>query len=276
MQTHAEIPALPLSLGLCYGSLCALDADALVAVAGEAGFTSVMLPPFPESACGTRAEFRALLDRYGIRRVVLDGTMGMLPRCAFARVNGFTVARHLAAAERFCVDCFNVPHYEGDPRATVAEFVDALAPFCESAATLGASVALEFLPGTGIPDIERALRITEQTGAPNLGIALDTWHWARSRATLDDIRALPPGMIKDFQLSDRAADEDTRPDSIQWGRLVPGEGAAPLAEIIRAVQANAPGMSLNAEVFSQELQALAPQLAAARIAQGLRRIIAAI
>jgi sugar phosphate isomerase/epimerase len=267
---------LPLSLGLCYGSLCALDADALVAVAGEAGFTSVMLPPFPESACATRAEFRALLDRYGIRRVVLDGTMGMLPRCAFARVNGFTVARHLAAAERFCVDCFNVPHYEGDPRATVAEFVDALAPFCESAATLGASVALEFLPGTGIPDIERALRITEQTGAPNLGIALDTWHWARSRATLDDIRALPPGMIKDFQLSDRAADEDTRPDSIQWGRLVPGVGAAPLAEIIRAVQANAPGMSLNAEVFSQELQALAPQLAAARIAQGLRRIIAAI
>jgi sugar phosphate isomerase/epimerase len=276
VQTHAEIPASPLPLGLCYGSLCALDADALVAVAGEAGFTSVMLPPFPESACATRAEFRALLDRYGIRRVVLDGTMGMLPRCAFARVNGFTVARHLAAAERFCVDCFNVPHYEGDPRATVAEFVDALAPFCESAATLGASVALEFLPGTGIPDIERALRITEQTGAPNLGIALDTWHWARSRATLDDIRALPPGMIKDFQLSDRAADEDTRPDSIQWGRLVPGEGAAPLAEIIRAVQANAPGMSLNAEVFSQELQALAPQLAAARIAQGLRRIIAAI
>jgi hypothetical protein len=35
-------------------------------------------------------------------------------------------------------------------------------------------------------------------------------------------------------------------------------------------------MSLNAEVFSQELQALVPQLAAARIAQGLRRIIAAI
>ena len=29
MQTHAEIPASPLSLGLCYGSLCALDADAL-------------------------------------------------------------------------------------------------------------------------------------------------------------------------------------------------------------------------------------------------------
>ena len=65
MQTHAEIPASPLPLGLCYGSLCALDADALVAVAGEAGFTSVMLPPFPESACGTRAEFRIALPQTG-------------------------------------------------------------------------------------------------------------------------------------------------------------------------------------------------------------------
>ena len=94
--------------------------------------------------------------------------------------------------------------------------------------------------------------------------------------TLADARALPPGSIKEFQLSDRAADENSRVDSVQWGRLVPGEGAAPLAELIRAVQANAPGLSLNAEVFSQELQALPPQVAAARIAAGLRRIIASI
>ncbi len=276
MQNRAETGPVRPPIGLCYGSIRALDADALVAVAGAAGFGSVMLPPFPESACSTRAEFRALLERHGIRRVVLDGAMGMLPRCEFASANGFTVARHLEAAERFCVDCFNVPHYEGDPRTTVAEFVDALAPFCESAAMLGADVALEFLPGTGIPDIERALRISEQVAARNIGITLDTWHWARCRATLDDVRALPPGSIKDFQLSDRAADEDSRPDSMQWGRLVPGEGAAPLLELIRAVQANAPGLSINAEVFSQELQALAPQVAAERIAKGLGRIISAI
>lgn len=272
------IPAEPVRppMGLCYGSLAAVNADTLVALAGAAGFGSIMLPPFPESACATRAEFRALLDRHGIRRVVLDGAMGMLPRCEFAREYGFTVARHLDAAERFCVDCFNVPHYEGDPRTTIAEFADALAPFCESAATFGADVALEFLPGTGIPDIERALRIAERVGAANIGITLDTWHWARCRATLADVRALPRGCIKDFQLSDRAPDEDSRPDSMQWGRLVPGEGAAPLAELIRAVHANAPGLAANAEVFSQELQSLPPQAAAARIASGLGRIIAAL
>lgn len=276
MPNRAEVtPASP-PIGLCYGSVSALDADQLVALAGSLGFSSVMLPPFPVSACATRADFRALLDHHGIRRVVLDGALGMLPRCGFAEEHGFTAALHLQTAERFCVDCFNVPHYEGDPRASVAEFADALAPFCASAAALGVDVALEFLPGTGIPDIERAMRICEQVGAANLGITLDTWHWARSRATLADVRALPPGSIKEFQLSDRAADENSRVDSVQWGRLVPGEGAAPLAELIRAVQANAPGLSLNAEVFSQELQALPPQVAAARIAAGLRRIIASI
>ena len=269
--TPARVP-----MGLCYGSLAPVDADTLIAIAGAAGFSSVMLPPFPESACKTRAEFRALLDRHGIRRVVLDGAMGMLPRCDFARDNGFTVERHLDTSERFCIDCFNVPHYEGDPHTPVSEFADALGPFCEQAARLGADVALEFLPGTGIPDIERALRIVEQVGAANIGITLDTWHWARCRATLADVRALPVGSIKDFQLSDRAADENSRPDSIQWGRLVPGEGAAPLAELIRAVQANAPGLPANAEVFSQELQSLPPREAAARIAAGLGRIIAAL
>jgi sugar phosphate isomerase/epimerase len=276
VPSRADITPVSPPIGLCYGSVSALDADELVALAGSLGFSSLMLPPFPVSACATRAEFRALLDRHGIRRVVLDGAMGMLPRCAFATAHGFTVERHLQTAERFCVDCFNVPHYEGDPRASVAEFADALAPFCASAAALGADVALEFLPGTGIPDIERALRICEQVGTPNLGITLDTWHWARSRATLADVLALPPGSIKEFQLSDRAADENSRADSVQWGRLVPGEGAAPLAELIRAVRINAPGLSLNAEVFSQELQALPPQVAASRIAAGLRRIIASI
>jgi hypothetical protein len=75
-------------LGLCYGSLSAVDADTFVAIAGAAGFTSVMLPPFPESTCATRAEFRALLDRHGIRRVVLDGAMGtLLQRHAFTEAD---------------------------------------------------------------------------------------------------------------------------------------------------------------------------------------------
>jgi len=199
--------------------------------------------------------------------------MAPLPRCAFVAEHGWTADQHFAVAEQFGVDCFNVPHYRGDPATTVVEFADALGPFCERAAAAGITVALEFLPGTGIPDLERALRIVEAVAAPNLGITLDTWHWARTRGTLADIRALAPGVIKDFQISDRAGNQDALPDSEQWGRLLPGEGVLPLAQIIRAVRANAPDLTLNAEIFSEELQQREPNDAAHAIAQALGRVM---
>ena len=260
-------------IGLCYGSLRDVSAVELVRIGGANGFSALMLPPFPQAQPAEIAGFRALLRDNGIRRVVLDGVMAPLPRCAFVAEHGWTADQHFAVAEQFGVDCFNVPHYRGDPATTVVEFADALGPFCERAAAAGITVALEFLPGTGIPDLERALRIVEAVAAPNLGITLDTWHWARTRGTLADIRALAPGVIKDFQISDRAGNQDALPDSEQWGRLLPGEGALPLAEIIRAVHANAPDLTVNAEIFSEELQQREPNDAAHAIAQALGRVM---
>lgn len=260
-------------IGLCYGSLRDVSATALVRIAGRCGFSGIMLPPFPQATPEEIGGFRALLRDNGIRRVALDGVMAQLPRCAFAVEQGWRADQHFAVAGQFGVDCFNVPHYRGDPATSVAEFADSLGPFCERAARAGITVALEFLPGTGIPDLERALRIVETVGAPNLGITLDTWHWARIGATLADIRALAPGVIKDFQLSDRAANQDALPDSEQWGRLLPGEGALPLAEIVRAVYANAPELTVNAEIFSEDLQQLDADDAARAIAEALGRVL---
>ena len=260
-------------MGLCYGSLREVSAPQLLRIAGASGFSGIMLPPFPQATPDEVGGFRALLRAHGIRRVVLDGVMAQLPRCEFAVQQGWTAEQHFVVAERFGVDCFNVPHYRGDPATTVAEFADALGPFCESAARARITVALEFLPGTGIPDLERALRIVEAVHAPNLGLTLDTWHWARTGATLADIRALAPGVVKDFQLSDRAANQDALPDSEQWGRLLPDEGVLPLADIIRAVHANAPDLTVNAEIFSEELQQRDPHDAARAIAQALGRVM---
>ena len=260
-------------IGLCYGSLRDVSATELVRIAGANGFSGLMLPPFPQAEPEEIAGFRKLLRDNGIRRVVLDGVMAQLPRCAFAVEQGWSAEQHFAVAEQFGVDCFNVPHDRGDPATTVAEFTDSLGPFCERAARAGITLALEFLPGTGIPDLERALRIVGAVGAPNLGITLDTWHWARIGATLADIGALAPGVIKDFQLSDRAANQGALPDSEQWGRLLPGDGALPLAQIIRAVHANAPDLTVNAEIFSEELRQREPQDAARTIAEALGRVL---
>lgn len=265
-----------LAMGLCYGSLAPTTTPELVALAGNHGFNTIMLPVLPDPGPNAEEPFAAVLERYGIQRVVLDGAMGMLPRCGFATAHGMTAEQHLDVARRFGVTCFNVPHYQGDPETPLVEFVDALGPFCEQAALLGCTVALEFLPGTGMPDLERVVRIIEAVDADNLGMTFDIWHWARLGGSLADIEALPAGIIREFQINDRDADQDQLPDSAQWGRRIPGEGALPLASIVRAVQANAPGLPPNAEVFCHNLQALPPAEAARRIATGLRGVLSAL
>lgn len=202
----------------------------LIEIAGRHGFTSIMLPPDAKVEA-LKTDIVDVIKRAGIERVVLDGALAMLPRCPFVERHGLTVDELLRTADRFQVDCFNVPHYQGDPNTSIQEFVDALGPFCEAAASRRAEVSLEFLPGTGIPDMQRAVQIVEAVSAGNMGITLDTWHWARSGASVEDIRLLPKGVIKDLQVNDRSKLQQGAVDSMQWGRLLPGAGDLPLADI---------------------------------------------
>ena len=264
-----ELEPFKPALGLCSGSLASTSVAELIGIAGDNGFSSIMI--LPDSNPPPRGEVRRLLDENRITRVVLDGVLGMLPRCRFAQEHGITAEHHFRAAEIYHVTHFNVPHYQGDPDTPISAFVAALKPFCERTAQQGIVVSLEFLPGTGIPDIPRAMDIITATAAPNLGITIDTWHMARTGATPAEIRALPKGIIRDFHISDRAADQDIESDS--FGRRLPGEGDQALGEIIDAVLENAPGMAISAEIFSHDLQNQPPREAARKIAQALQRVV---
>lgn len=256
-------------LGLCAFSLAKTTAAELIHIAGDNGFASVML--LPDDVPPPPAQIHRLLDENRVTRVVLDGVLGMLPRCRFAAENGITADHHFRAAEIYRATHFNVPHYQGDPATPPGEIVEALKPFCADAARRNIVVSLEFLPGTGIPDMPRALEIIAAVGAPNLGLTVDTWHMARTGATVADLRALPAGIIRDFQISDRAANESTESDS--YGRLLPGDGDLPLREIVEAVLANAPDVAIAAEIFSRELHSLPPAEAVRRIAEALREML---
>jgi sugar phosphate isomerase/epimerase len=254
-------------LGLCSGSLAKTSVASLMEIAGAHGFASVMI--LPDAAPPPPERIRAIRAAHGIRRVILDGVLGMLPRCRFATDHGITADHHFRAAETYGVTHFNVPHYQGDPDTPQAEIVEGLKPFCDRAGRMGIAVSLEFLPGTGIPNIPGALEIIAAVNAPNLGLTVDTWHMARTGATAADIRALPPGIIRDFHLSDRAKGETSASDS--FGRLLPGDGDLPLAEIVSAALANSPDLAIAAEVFSHDLQNLTPHDAAGRIGKAVRR-----
>ena len=59
-------------------------------------------------------------------------------------------------------------------------------------------------------------------------------------------------------MNDRRTDATQSPREAVSDRSLPGEGAAPLKEIVQAILDNTPGVSIEIEVFSSELVALSP------------------
>jgi sugar phosphate isomerase/epimerase len=262
--------------GLCWGTVNDMSLTDIIVLAGKHGFSSVMfLPRMWDGDVPPDRDLHRMLDDNGITHTTIDGVLSMLPGLPDEVLKlGVPEDRYFRMAESVRAGCFNVPHYCGAPNTSVAAFAECLRPLCERAGAYGMDVGLEFLPGTGIPDLATALRISEAVGHANLGVTVDTWHLARSGGTVAELRAIPSGRIKGFHLSDRAADEHSRPDSEAWGRLFPGAGALPLRDIIAAVLANNPRLAIDVEIFSHELRALPDDDAARQVAAATQALLA--
>jgi sugar phosphate isomerase/epimerase len=142
------------------------------------------------------------------------------------------------------------------------------------AAAHGLQISLEFIPGTGMPDLVTANEIVELAGEPNLGVLFDTWHFVRSGSTLEQLRALPPGRINALQISDRIPPPPGAAYVPMSGRLFPGEGEQPLDEILKLVFANNASITAEIEVFSADLSAMPVAAAAEHAAQAIRTWLA--
>jgi sugar phosphate isomerase/epimerase len=135
------------------------------------------------------------------------------------------------------------------------------------------ALTLEFLPESAIPDLATAERIVTAIGAPNLGLMFDTWHYARSGGTLEQLAALPKGLITGVQISDRRPPAPGAVYTPMGGRLLPGEGELPLVEWLAVILRRDPQLTVGVEVFSDELNALRPEEAAGRVAETTRAVL---
>jgi sugar phosphate isomerase/epimerase len=168
-------------------------------------------------------------------------------------------------AEALEAPIVNVSHFGAAP-APLEATAESVGAICRQAAGRGVTIVLEFVPDSGNPSIAHARAIVEACGEGNCRIHLDTWHLARSGGTAADVRALPPAMIGAFQLSDRVAPPAGTAYVPMTGRLLPGEGELPLHDIVAAALANNPAVTIEVEVFSEELAAMSVEAAAARTA----------
>jgi sugar phosphate isomerase/epimerase len=269
-------------IGLCWGTVSPATLVETIEAAARHGFPTITVDPvlyYNSLAAGfNAAALRQRLADAGVRVRVIDGIwtgIAGLPsepmRVGDTLFTRYDAAQCLEVAEALGAPIISFGHYLGDPvpRSAIAEGVAAA---CRLGATRGVSIVLEFIVESGMPSIAEAQAVAMECGEPNCGLLVDTWHWSRSGATLDDLRALPPGAIKAFQINDRVPPAPGAAYVPMSGRLLPGDGELPLREIIAAGLANNPELTFEVEVFNAELKVLSADAAAARVAGAVKAL----
>ncbi|MDR1187875.1 MAG: sugar phosphate isomerase/epimerase [Bifidobacteriaceae bacterium] len=134
------------------------------------------------------------------------------------------------------------PRYRGTLGLSDEEVVDAAAKNVALAADIAADHGLELylepLAWSNLNRCSQLLRLVDQVGRGNVGIALDFWHFWTVGDTLEEVAALPKELIKAVHVSD-GLDLDREhevPDQSVHRNVVIGGGAIPLQEWVDATK----------------------------------------
>jgi sugar phosphate isomerase/epimerase len=135
------------------------------------------------------------------------------------------------------------------PIETLAE---EFARLCRQAAEVGAMVAIEFMPFSGIPDAQSALKLLTAAGDPNGKLLVDTWHVARAGTPLDQIAQLPADLIAHVEIDDALAEiEGGMWNDTIHNRLLPGQGELDVVGFLSAIRATGYRGQIGVEVISK-------------------------
>jgi len=127
-----------------------------------------------------------------------------------------------------------------------ARTLDRLCALCEQAATYGLQVCLEFAIYTGVRTLAHAAEFVARSKRTNLSILIDALHFSRSGGLPSHVAQADPALFRYAQICD-ASPEMPAPDDTsslireaRTGRLLPGEGVLPLAELVAALPPDVP------------------------------------
>lgn len=230
-------------LGLAHFTVLEVPPLELVGLAARTGYATIGLR-LVQSAPGTpyytipagralMAEMRHRLHDQGIRVhdveiVTIDADFDPATLAPVLE----SAAELGAAALSVCAD---------DPDRS--RLVDRFAALCELAAHQAIGVDLEWMGWRAVRTLDDALDVVVRAGHPNGRILVDALHLKRNGGTPADLAAVPPGLVRSVQLCDARAEPPVGTDEIiaeaRTGRLPPGEGILPLADLLNALPAHA-------------------------------------
>jgi sugar phosphate isomerase/epimerase len=265
-------------LGLCWGTIPRAPLLAHIDAAADAGYTSISISP--EQYAGAKrsaSELRSRLDDVGIRVDSVDPALTWLPGLRSmpgAGLLSYDVDDLLAAASALGAPWINAAAALPGPWSE-AEITEAFAVLCARAGDAGIGVLLEFVPWSTVRDLTSAARVVRASGADNAGVTFDVWHFYRGGGRHSDVSADDLMLVHSIQINDAFETPATDPmtESIS-ARLLPGDGAILLTELIPRLLDGAPTDVLSIEVFSADLRREPVNVVAKQAADAARRVLA--
>lgn len=276
----------PNDIVMCSGTLINASLREMVEASAATGCTGLSLwPDDVERAHAdglSDSDIASLFADNGLHVAELDpllswfqkGSLGDGAADDSSAMLGRTEEEFFALADIFGGTVINCPHpFGGD--IDFDQAAEIFAGLCDRAKEHNIGCAIEFLPWTGIKDVTAAAEIVRRAGRANGGILFDTWHHLRGTNDDEALRAVPGEYIHAVQINSAPAEANGNPmvESMHE-RLLPDEGDIDVANLIGILDSIGSKAPIGIEVFSDELNELAPTEAARRCVEATKRVIA--
>ena len=230
----------PLSLA----ALTILDAGPAgqIRACAQAGWTSVGLRLNPLLDTDQRVVGVPEKERE-IETLMRETGMALLEIGVFAIKLALDVAALepvIAFSARLGARCLVCPVEDDDLSRRAATF----AALCDLAAKYHLDALAEFNPYSGCRDLASAVALVAVVGKPNAGLVIDALHLSRSGGHPADLRKVDPALLRLVHFTDATPftpgekSIDALRRESRTARLLPGEGALWLKELLAALPAH--------------------------------------
>jgi len=248
----------------------------------EAGFSFVEFwPSKVDTLVGqgkSLEEIRSLVDSLGLRAVAGCAQGGLLLSEGEKREKALAELRHnfeicqAMGAETFIVFSENADRADERVYPIVSRN---LREVSELGAEYGVSIALEFIRGSNlVGTLLTAQSICQSLALPNLGVLLDTFHFYAGISKTEDLQLLDVASLAFVHIND--AKDKPRETWTDADRVLLGDGALPVREMLATIKAKGYTGYLSLELFNREFWAQDPFAVARRAYRNVTEFLASL
>jgi sugar phosphate isomerase/epimerase len=203
-------------------------------------------------------EMKEIFDANGLRHLELEFLMDWFLDPDDERRQASDKIRKLLfdAASTFGAHHIKVGNIPGTP-AELSLLAERFGELCADAAQhTDAKVVYEFMPfDVNVRTVDAALEVVVGAGAPNGGVAIDTWHMSKLGIAPDELRRFPLEYLSWVELSDGWLEDMEDPvDEVVNHRELPGEGEFDIRGFIKACEDQGYTGPWGVEVLSEKLR----------------------